>query len=173
MSGVRRRGTDRIMGGTLGRLLAGLARLLPGATTLRPWLHRRRGMRIGHGVFIGQDVLLETAYPKLISIGNGVTINARAMITAHWRGATADKDETVRVEDDVFIGPGAIVLANVTIGRGSVVTAGSVVTRTVPPMTMVQGNPAKPVARLGMPLTQRCSLREFYRQARPLNGTRA
>ena len=40
-------------------------------------------------------------------------------------------------------------LPNVVIGRGSVVAAGSVVTTSVPPMTLVQGNPAKPVAQVG------------------------
>jgi acetyltransferase-like isoleucine patch superfamily enzyme len=75
---------------------------------------------------------------------------------------------SVRIEDDVFIGPGAIILPNVTIGHGAVVHAGSVVTRSVPPLTMVRGNPAEPVARCGVPLGRSTPLRQFYRQLQPL-----
>ena len=69
----------------------------------------------------------------------------------------------------MFIGVGAIVLQNVTIGRGSVVAAGSVVSRSVPPKTLVQGNPARPVAVCGVPLTGEVSLEEFSRRLEPIN----
>jgi acetyltransferase-like isoleucine patch superfamily enzyme len=49
--------------------------------------------------------------------------------------------ETV-VEDDVWIGHGAIILQGVRIGEGSVVAAGSVVTKDVPPYSIMAGNPA-------------------------------
>jgi acetyltransferase-like isoleucine patch superfamily enzyme len=68
----------------------------------------------------------------------------------------------VRIENEGFIGPGAIVLCGVTIGRGAVAAAGSVVTSSVPPMTIVQGNPAVPIARCGVPLTDKTELVEFY-----------
>jgi acetyltransferase-like isoleucine patch superfamily enzyme len=48
----------------------------------------------------------------------------------------------VVIEDDVWIGIGAIILKGVTIGRGATVTAGSVVSRDVPPETVASGNPA-------------------------------
>lgn len=51
----------------------------------------------------------------------------------------------VEIEDDVWIGQSVVVLAPVVIGRGSVVAAGSVVTRDVPPYSIVAGNPAKVV----------------------------
>ena len=49
------------------------------------------------------------------------------------------------VEDDVWIGFGALILDGVTLGQGSVVAAGSVVTKNVPPYTIVGGCPAKPI----------------------------
>jgi acetyltransferase-like isoleucine patch superfamily enzyme len=49
----------------------------------------------------------------------------------------------VVVHDHVWIGTGAIILPGVTIGRGAVVAAGAVVTRNVPPKTLVGGVPAR------------------------------
>ena len=49
----------------------------------------------------------------------------------------------ITIEDGVWIGAGAIVLANVTVGRKSIVGAGAIVTKDVPPFSIVAGNPAK------------------------------
>lgn len=59
----------------------------------------------------------------------------------HWEDDTAP----IAIADDVWIGCNAVILKNVTIGRGAVVAAGSVVTRDVPPHTLVAGVPAKPI----------------------------
>jgi acetyltransferase-like isoleucine patch superfamily enzyme len=113
-------------------------------------------VQIGKNVFIGLGVLLESAYPHLVSIGDDVTISVRTIVIAHFKGtakqAREDHEPSVRIEDNVFIGPGVIILPNVTIGEGAVVSAGSVVNHSVPPQTMVQGNPARVVAHCGVPL---------------------
>jgi len=51
------------------------------------------------------------------------------------------------IESDVWIGAHAVILDGVTVGHGSVVAAGAVVNRSVSPMTIVAGVPAKPVRR--------------------------
>lgn len=56
--------------------------------------------------------------------------------------------EPVVIEDNVFIGSRAIILKGVTIGRDSVIGAGSVVTRSIPPRTVAAGNPAKVIRPL-------------------------
>lgn len=145
------------------RLLQGLAMKLPGGMSLRPALHRWRGVGVGKDVWIGQDVLLETAYPHLISIGDRSIIGLRAVIIGHFHEV-----QGVRIGDDVFIGPCAVVLPGVTIGSGSVVAAGSVVTSSVPAATMVQGNPAKAVARCGIPLGFKTRSRDFAQRLRKL-----
>ena len=49
----------------------------------------------------------------------------------------------VKIENDCWIAANSIILAGVTVGRGSIVAAGSVVTKDVPPFSIVGGNPAK------------------------------
>lgn len=149
--------------GLLSRTLQLLARVSPGARTLRPMMHRARGVKIGKGVWIGHDVLLDTARPDLITIEDGASISMRATIIAHFK-----EFRGVRIEREAFIGPGAIILPNVVIGYGAVVTAGSVVSQSVPPMTVVQGNPAVPVARCGVALRQDISMKAFSRRLQPL-----
>ena len=131
---------------------------------MRSTLHRARGVRIGKDVFISEDVILENARPDLITIEDRVTIGIRTTIIGHFREA----DGGVRIESDVFVGPGAVILPNVVIGRGAVVAAGSVVTRSVPGMTVVQGNPAVPVAQCGVPLSPSVTQKEFTRGLKPL-----
>jgi acetyltransferase-like isoleucine patch superfamily enzyme len=131
--------------------------------TLRVSLHRARGVHIGKGVWIGYDVILDTSRPYLITIEDGASIGVRVTIIAHFR-----ESQGVKIEQDAFIGPGVIILPDVVVGRGAVVTAGSVVTKSVPPMTVVQGNPAVPVARCGIPLVMGVKLKDFSRRLKPL-----
>ena len=75
----------------------------------------------------------------------------------------------VQIEDDVYIGACAVILPGIIVGKGSVVSAGSVVTTSVPPMTVVQGNPAVRVAKCGIPLGHHTSRLEFMRNLKKLN----
>ncbi len=60
-----------------------------------------------------------------------------------WAGRATNK--RIVIEDDVWIGHGVIVMHGVHIGRGSIVAAGAVVTRDVPPYSIVAGVPAKAI----------------------------
>ena len=62
----------------LNRVLHLIVRVSPGSTTLRPILHRARGVKIGRGVFIGDDVYIDGEYPELIEIQDGAAISMRA-----------------------------------------------------------------------------------------------
>ena len=102
---------------------------------------------INHGVFIlgherikiGNHVVL-SARVMLIDTGLEVAGFAKAEFPAHTSSA-------IRIEDGAWIGAGAIVLAGVTVGKKSVVGAGSIVTRDVPPYSIVAGNPARVIGR--------------------------
>jgi acetyltransferase-like isoleucine patch superfamily enzyme len=154
----------------------------PGGDTTRAWLHRRRGVEIGEGTWIGLGAIIEPGFPGRVVIGKRVAIGIRTTIIAHFEYKGIDRrngkpfvpDEVaVRIEDDVFIGPTVTILPDVTIGYGAVVTAGSVVVRNVPPLTMVQGNPARPIARSEIPLGLHTPLQEYYRQLKPIRPPRA
>jgi len=154
---------ETLLAGTFNRLCQIAARVVPGAMTWRVTLHRWRGVKIGKNVWIGYDAVIETSYPHLVTIGDFATIGMRATIIGHFR-----EQQGVVIEEGATVGPGAIVLPNVTIGRESIVAAGSVVTTSVPPRTLVQGNPAKPIARIGLPLGINVSVKEFSKNLRAI-----
>ncbi len=107
-----------------------------------------RNCSINHGVFIHGKAG--------ITIGDDVVLSARCMII----DATLDIETFTQVEpriyankpiaigDGAWIGAAALVLPGVTIGERSIVGAGSVVTRDVPPYTIVAGNPARPIGKV-------------------------
>jgi heptaprenylglycerol acetyltransferase len=168
------------LAGVRNRALQLAALYSPGGDTIRPMLHRRRGVKIGRRTWVGFDTLIEPSYPHRVEIGDRVAIGIRVLILAHFahlgrnrESSSGELDDrvSVRIEDDVFIGPGAIIMPNVTIGRGAVVTSGSVVTRSVAPLTMVQGNPAQPIARCGVPLGLDTPVKEFYARLTPIEST--
>jgi len=154
---------ERLLTGLKNRILLLLARIAPGATTLRVHLNRWRGVKIGKSVWIGYDAIIETAHPHLVTIRDRAAIGMRVTIIAHNR-----EQRGVVIEEDVTLGAGVIVLPAVTIGRGAIVTAGSVVTKSVPPKTMVQGNPAQPIATVETPLARDVSVKEFAKGLKPL-----
>jgi acyl-CoA synthetase (AMP-forming)/AMP-acid ligase II/acetyltransferase-like isoleucine patch superfamily enzyme/acyl carrier protein len=166
--------SDSLFAGVRNRVFQYLALYAPGYKTTRVWLHRMRGVSIGENVSIGLSALIETAYPRLVSLGNNVSIGMRVVIIAHLRDSTeqsrARHEQTVRIEDDAYIGPGVIILPNVTIGQGAVVSAGSVVSRSVPPRTLVRGNPAVPIAHCGVSLGGGVSYEQFVRHLKPIAG---
>ncbi len=93
-----------------------------------------------------------------LTIGNDVRIATHTVIVAADHNFS-DPDRLIReqgveakpitIGDDVWIGANACILGGVEIGRGSVIGAGSVVTQSVPPMSIAVGNPAKVVKQRG------------------------
>lgn len=98
-----------------------------------------KSVRIGDDTLIAGDVAIFDNISHPISPAKRL---ARAPITA---GDVAP----VVIGRNVWIGIGSIVLRGVTIGDNSIVAAGSVVTKSVPPNTLVAGNPAVPIKEIG------------------------
>lgn len=72
-----------------------------------------------------------------------IDVLGRYMIDIKENEKRPEDDPGVVIEDDVWVGTRAIILAGVIVGRGAVVAAGAVVTKSVPPYAIVGGNPAK------------------------------
>jgi acetyltransferase-like isoleucine patch superfamily enzyme len=135
-------------------------------------LHRLRGVRIGRNVFIGDDVYLDNEYPEAIEIGDDVQISIRAVIIAHTRGPGR-----VIVGKEAFIGPQVIVACSagrvIRIGEGAVVSAGCVVTRTVPPHVVLTPARAEVAAHASVSLSVAETMEQFTSGLRPLKSRRS
>jgi len=155
----------------LNRLLGMAARFAPGATSLRPLLHRLRGVGIVGRVFIGDDVYLENEFPECIELHDGAQISVRSILIAHTRGIGK-----IVIGRDAFIGPNCVITAapgaTLRIGDGSVIAASSVVSGDVPPHTLVSGPKAGPVARSTVALGMTTRYEDFLGGLRPLKSTR-
>ncbi len=138
------------------RLVKLFVRFTPGIK-LRPKLLRWVGYPIGDPVAIGEDLIIvdtEDQVP-MVRVGNRVGIAQRVtLITASGvpyskvRSVFGATVGPIVIEDDVWIGAGVIILPNITVGQGAVVGAGAVVTKNVPPWTVVAGVPARPIKRI-------------------------
>jgi len=109
-------------------------------------------LAIGDGVSLNSFVMLNTGCGGTIDIGDNVIIGPMSVIRAANHKfddpnvpirAQGHRGGHIKIEDDVWLGAHVIVLPNVTVGRSSVVGAGSVVTKDIPPYSVAVGNPAK------------------------------
>ncbi len=101
-------------------------------------LATRATIRIGNDVMLGPEVTIRGGNHRHDIVG----IPMRRVTDEMKR---PEDDLGVVIEDDVWIGARAIILHGVTIGRGSVIGAGAVVTRSIPPYSIAAGVPAKVV----------------------------
>jgi len=97
-------------------------------------LYTAGGIVIGDNVMMGPDVVILTQNHRYDDI-------TRPMREQGYESAP------VIIEDDVWIGTRVIVLPGVRIGQGSIIAAGAVVTRDIPPFSIVGGNPAKVIKK--------------------------
>lgn len=138
-----------------------------------------RNIEVGDGVVISRGCIIEAEDGRLVAgnrcalnfnvivvanlgsivLGNDVIIGMATVLRAANHGTSLSPDVpfrdqphdsgTITVEDDVWIGANATILPNVRIGAHSIVAAGAVVTRDVPPRSVVAGVPARVVGRPG------------------------
>lgn len=110
---------------------------------------RKKGAIVGEGNRILTRNL--SSEPYLIRIGNNCTISYEVSFLTHDGGCGLFRKEvpelnvfgTIDIKDNCFIGHRAILMPNIIIGPNSIVGAGAVVTRDVPPGVIVAGNPAR------------------------------
>lgn len=129
----------------------------------RPRLWAPERIEIGDHSYLGHEVCIETncRIGRFVIIANRVALVGRRdhdfktlgvpVRFGHWVGSekvpSPFRSVGVVIDDDVWIGFGAVVLSGVHIGRGAIVAAGSVVRADVPAYTIVGGNPAEPIGQ--------------------------
>lgn len=110
---------------------------------------------LGNKVYIGPNASFSSTH-STIKIGNNVMFGPsvhifggnhivnRVGVAMNSIAKTKDvKDDDVVIEDEAWIGGGTIILTGVTVGRGAIVGAGSVVTKNVEPYSISAGNPCR------------------------------
>jgi acetyltransferase-like isoleucine patch superfamily enzyme len=157
------------------RILHKLATVAPGGDSIRPALHRLRGVNVGENVWISQYVYIDELHPDAVTIGNNCSIGLRVSIITHtYWGPRRDTGHIgpVVIEDDVYIGPHSVILPNVRIGQGSVIKAGTTVAGNVPSGVFWGAPDAAPLAKVMVPLTREHDYKSFVMGLRPVvHGT--
>ncbi len=124
-----------------------------GSAIFNPKIHIGNNVIMNYGCHIGAV--------DFIKIGNNVLLASNIYISDHDHGHTNYEDMSltpvsrniiskgpVIIEDNVWVGEGAAILANVTIGKNSIIAAHAVVTKDVPPFSVVAGVPAKVIKKV-------------------------
>ena len=144
------------------KLLKLIAKQIPGRN-LRIRLFRMCGYVIGDLVYIGEDCIIiddlgDSSSEFNLTIGDRAAISPRVTFVLHTQPNDArtvpyvnSHKGSITVCADAWIGTGAVILPNVTIGEGAVVGANSVVTKSVPPYTVVGGVPARKIKDVDVP----------------------
>jgi acetyltransferase-like isoleucine patch superfamily enzyme len=121
---------------------------------------RSLGMKIGDRCDIITNVKNIGSEPWLIEIGNGVTICSGVVFLTHDGSSRIFRNQIhemnvfgnrfgkIKINDNCFIGINSIIFPGVEIGPESIIGVGSIVLKTVPPKTVVAGNPARIICTL-------------------------
>ncbi|MGB6228720.1 MAG: acyltransferase [Litorimonas sp.] len=119
---------------------------------LNKYVHKWRGVRITDtkSLWLGVNCHIDTSFPKLIHIGENVTISFGVKIFAHMDPPDTMQQvylpayqKPVSIGSNSFIGAGASILPGVSVGQWVIVGAGAIVTKSVPDYAIVGGNPAR------------------------------
>ncbi len=142
------------------------------SNSIRNYFYKRTGMRIGNNTYIFKNCVLRGLKGITIgnhcivgqcqldgrgklTIGNNVNISSLTVIEpgSHDLVTFEDRFGPIVIGDNVWICTRAMILQSVTIGEGAVVAAGSVVTKDVPPYTIVAGSPAEIIGKRPKPIS--------------------
>ena len=134
-----------------------LSPLLP--RKIRPWVLRKIGCKVGKDVFVGDSVKIDSGHSDLITIEDGVSIAGGTRLLCHQRDFSdyCVGDEylalgyilkPIVLKKGCLVGMESFVMPGVTIGEGSVVGAGSLVTKDIPAWTIAAGRPAKVIKEI-------------------------
>jgi maltose O-acetyltransferase len=139
-----------------------VAKNLPGAG-LRVTLLRWCGYVIGNQVYLGEDFIIvddldDSGSGYNLTIGDRTAVSPRVTFVMHTQPNDSriapyvnSHKGSITIEPDAWLGTGSVILPGVTVGEGSIVGANSVVTKDVPPYTVVGGIPAHKIKDVVVP----------------------
>ena len=153
----------------LNAILHFMARILPGGFNVRPFLHRLRGVKVGDNVWIGDDVYIDEQHPETVEIRDGAAIATRCTLIGHTKGPGK-----IVVGEQAAIGAGCIIVCasgqTLTVGAGSVVSAGSTVSHDIPPHMLCGPPRIKVYGSVDIPFRSAATFEEFKRGIVPLRS---
>lgn len=118
--------------------------------------HKWRGVKIGKNVMIGLQVTLDHSYPEYIIIEDDVSLAGNNYLLAHsnpyphFKNVIKSFVAPVIIKKGAWLGTGAMIMPEVTVGEYSIVAAGSVVTKDVPEKVIAGGMPAKIIKEIDL-----------------------
>ena len=131
---------------------------------MNAWFDTRRQFKMGKNSVINQKCRLDNRGE--ICIGNNVSISAEVCILTADHNLKCNnfpgRHGAVKIEDYVFIGTRATIMPGVTLKKGCAVGAGAVVTKDVPPYTIVAGIPSKPIGKRPENLDYSCNYPRLF-----------
>lgn len=121
---------------------------------IRPMMWRWMGAKVGKNCYIGYEVYIDLNNASLITVEDNVHIDERVHLLCHKRDLSGYyygddysklgyKEAPIHICKGSSIGTQSFIMPGVTIGEGAIVGAGALVTKDVPPYTIVVGRPAK------------------------------
>jgi len=138
------------------KLFKTMASFAPG-NRIRVMLFRAAGYKIGKNVYMGENIIIidRLSDKENLIVGNRTAISPGVILITSSRPNFSrivpfvkTEDGTINIKDDAWVGAGAIILPNVTIGNCAVVGAGAVVNKNIEPYAIVAGVPAKKIGEV-------------------------
>ena len=118
----------------------------------RPMIVKWGGVNIDdpESTFIGEGVVFDSVHPENIYVEKGVRITMNSIILTHYFEPQTNRyyNGNVRIKENAFLGANTIITKPVTVGKCSVVGAGSVVTKDIPDYEIWAGNPARFIKKI-------------------------
>ena len=109
-------------------------------------------MKIGKNVHWGTNIIVDYPFPYFVKVEDGASISGNVYLLAHCKPLEYHSNcsesfvAPIIVHKHAWVAVNVTVLPGVEIGEGAIVSAGSVVSKDIPPFTVAKGNPAKVVA---------------------------
>jgi len=144
---------QELLKGIWGRILQMIAMsFFPFPSAMRVALQRARGVKIGRNVFLGPGCWIDNTRPDLVELEDDVSLAGRVTVLAHSDpteplrkilGPESRVFKKVTVKRGAWVTVNCVLLPGVTVGENSIIAAGSVVTKDIPPNVVSGGVPAK------------------------------